>query len=196
MKENQRSHIELLTLYELEDLLVQAGFDTSTWGTGKTKSVSDLWNEIVEGETVMMRDGESIVRVVHVIGIDVFYEKDGVRQVLVEKEQVWHDGSGRRRSRTLPMSMAEKMLPTDKSAFSAASRGVSEELGITANVLPLNNGEPFLIQRVSDSYPGLSCENWSYAFVQTVDDSEYNPEGYVEDNGVKTTTFVWKPMNG
>jgi hypothetical protein len=75
-------------------------------------------------------------------------------QILHEVEQTFPDG--RRRRRNIPLS--EKLLPGE-SAYDAAARGITEELGDMAQGVTFGR-ELLATSKVaeSESYPGLQCK--------------------------------------
>jgi hypothetical protein len=75
-------------------------------------------------------------------------------QILHEAEQIFPDG--RRRRRNIPLS--EKLLPGE-SAYDAAARGITEELGDMAQGVTLGRQLPATSKVAkSESYPGLQCK--------------------------------------
>ena len=143
------------SLEELKAWLIKNGIDISQWGTGGTKSLANLWDELVNGD-IAIQDNPP-VRVVGVVKILI---RKGDR-VLTEVEQELGDGEvGRRRKRwCLP---SEKMKPGEKPE-DAALRCLKEELGLDEqDVISLKFTHEKVKESDSPSYPGLSTQ---YTFV-------------------------------
>lgn len=177
--------------------LIDAGIDLSFWGIEKAKSVSDLLTEIEAGETVLMTEKGQLLRVTSVAAIEVRYtDPSGKEYRLVEAEQVWHDGSGRRRIRQLPQSLSEKMTGPEKNhPLATIIRGIGEELKVIIseeNVGPITVAAPI---KPTDTYPGLLCQYQVYSCTVRIPATSFNPDGYTEDDGVKTSTFKWVEVN-
>ncbi len=131
---------------DLRQLLISKGIDISKWGTGEAKSLDDLWNEIIAGDSSIQ--DEPLLRIVDVVQIII---RSGDK-VLVEVGQKFHDG--RIRSRNLVPSEKKH---ADESYIDAAYRGLREELQIDTQdveVLRTTYREKREIKD-SNSYPGL-----------------------------------------
>lgn len=132
----------------LDDLLRANGIDTSQWGAGRSKTVADLWAEIVAGETRLRTQPfrREVLGVVEVI----------IRKgdhILIESCQTFQ--SGLQRSREIPPS--EKMQPGE-TALDTAQRCLKEELGLPpdaiTSVVSIERTREKV--RISPSYPGLT----------------------------------------
>lgn len=148
------------TIQHLKDWLIAKGIDQSQWGTDGTKTVENLWAEIVAGETELQDDPPlRLIRVVNII----------VRQgdkILIEGEQEF--GDNQRRYRGVPP--AEKMKPRE-SHIEAALRGLAEELQVQpaqVKILPSPPQPQPLIQE-SQSYPGLRTKYLIYTVEVNID---------------------------
>ena len=104
--------------------------DTSKWGTGSAKKITDLYKEILEGETILQDNNGKLERAVVVLYILVV--SNG--KILIENEQILPDR--RIRSRNLPL--AEKIKPRE-SWIDATIRGINEELAILGDSSEDNN---------------------------------------------------------
>ena len=134
---------------ELQYWLTANQIDTSTWGKGGSKTVDDLWFEILRGDSVVLADparrSTTIVQI---------YIRRG-KQRLIELSQELDDGQ--QRFRLLPPS--EKVKPGESSR-EAALRCLQEELGVGAvhvTFLPTWNEQSTSVME-SESYPGLTTE--------------------------------------
>lgn len=113
-----------------EDHLVSILKDTynipvELWGKGKAKTCKQLYDEIVKGESVLIKVGDKFERCVTVLNIFV---TDPESRILIEEKQIFKDS--RVRERNIPL--AEKMLP-DEDWLTAGVRAIKEELG---SILP------------------------------------------------------------
>lgn len=156
----------------LETWLNENSIDTSTWGTGESKTAVDLWHEIQNGETVLhSRPPERVVRVVQII----------IRQddkVLLEVEQELRDG--RKRSRNLLPS--DKMLP-DETPKETAVRCLQEELGVLPDqIVSLTEVEQRQTRQDSASYPGLVSRYQFIIFETAV--TNLPPDNFWRENKV------------
>lgn len=136
------------SLDELTRILTAGGVDTSRWGDAQTKSVHDLWAEIVAGESrIRTRPLQRVVP-----GVVVVWIRNGER-ILIEARQVFANGMTRHRH----MPPSEKMQPGESPA-DAARRCLHEELGIGCQDIEIVVSAHPLRQEVrpSPSYPGLA----------------------------------------
>lgn len=176
----------------LQKQLLSAGIDTSSWGTGKAKTIDDLFNEIREGETVLTKDESGELLRTVVVGSAAVYHKtaDGKTYRLKEDRQVFTDGRERRRE--MVGSVAEKMKP-DEDPAEAMVRGIQEELGIEGE-LEMHEADSYDEVVDSPSYPGLRSKYLHHTFEVSLKDEQYNPDGYVENQPTKSTYFVWEEV--
>ncbi|GIW62422.1 MAG: hypothetical protein KatS3mg091_837 [Patescibacteria group bacterium] len=174
----------------LRQQLESAGIDVSEWGKGQAKTLAHLQKEIESGETVLVKgeQGELLRRVL-VCGADIFYiSPDGKKYRLKEYKQVFKDGRERRRN--LGQAVSEKMKPGEDPE-NAMIRGVREELGIEGEISLVETGvEEQLLS--SPSYPGLQSQYIRHIFEITLNDQQFKPEGYLEEQDDKITYFVWE----
>jgi len=73
----------------------------------------------------------------------------------------------------------------------AIIRGIVEELGI--------NGEIAIkyIEKIENfgeagSYPGMLTKSTTHYFEAILEASQFNPDGYIEEQSDKSTYFVWE----
>ena len=130
----------------LEVWLTRNGIDISAWGAGNSKTLSELWNELISGEIILHEYPP--LRVVNVV--QVIIRKNGC--VLVETEQVLRNG--RKRQRNQPP--AEKFKPGE-TYQDAAIRCLEEEIGISKHLITIYPETHRQIKTYSHSfsYPGL-----------------------------------------
>jgi hypothetical protein len=132
---------------QLKQILTAEGIDFSRWGQGKTKTLDNLWQEIVDGETILSEN--PLRRTISFI--QVVINREG--HILIETKQELANGSTRSRNRPL----SEKMQPGE-SVETAALRGIEQELSLppdNVTFLPTRIG-PQLVEYPSLSYPGLT----------------------------------------
>jgi hypothetical protein len=179
--------------FRVTQLLKKHGVDTSTWGSGKAKTVEHLMSEIMSGESQLVEtEGGELLRVLEIAdGIITFTDGSGVVYKLTEDRQEFKDGRVRKRDHLKDISLAEKVAPGEDPK-DALVRGIDEELGITGEIQI--NGEPTLEEKQveSPSFPGLNTQYKVHKFNLTIGADSFNPDGYQEEQTDKTTYFVWE----
>jgi hypothetical protein len=170
--------------------LTAASIPLDQWGTGKAKTVDHLLEEVNGGETVLSCNQDGLLREVSVAAITVTCSIGEKNLILREDRQVFGDGRVRRRK--LETTMGEKMQPGE-SPIDAARRSIREELGIQDDKLRVIDGG-FLARgpEESPSYPGLRSLYRFFRFSVDLPVKHYRREGYTEEQGDKTTYFVWE----
>ncbi len=179
--------LEIQSEDHLESMLRTNGVPLDEWDS--FKGISDLWKEIKSGETQMVQEGKEVVRQVGVVRIHVFYEKGRVKLKLIEEKQVRNDGEERVRGFDYVAEKQKKGEDPNR----AGARGVQEELGIFVNPRSLSSLGAKTEERDSPSYPGLKSRYKTYNFELHLEDSQFNPDGYVEEDEKKRTFFKWIP---
>jgi hypothetical protein len=168
-----------------------AGISTADWGRGKAKTIRHLAQEIECGECKLLNFEGTLTRIVIVAGADIFYAPpNGQRYQLIEEKQVFADGRERRRN--LAQAVSEKLRP-DEDPREAMIRGLREELGISGDVVISYQGESTRTLP-SPSYPGLASRYTNHKFTVVLQESQFNPGGYIEAQSDKSTYFVWQPV--
>ncbi len=186
---------------EMISILKEHNIPVDTWdGLNGTKTAQDLFNELEEGNTALVFDGEKIYRHVRVVAVDIRYVgEQGTTLHLVETRQVSkRDGSVKVRS-GLQGSVSEKM-ETGESPEVAAKRGVKEELGIEENHITILSSALETKTKPAQTYPGLDGKYDVYIVQAKMDESGFvpnNTEGYAykEEQKHKTTYFAWEREN-
>lgn len=170
---------------QLEEWLNQHKIDTSQWGKGTTKRITDLWHELACGDSELTP--EPPLRKVQVVTLHV-YQDD--RQ-LIEVVQTFHDG--RKRVRNRPPS--EKMK-RGESAKAAALRCLEEEVGCTQkNIL----SPPQLLKTESShidspSYPTLPSQftvSTCSVHVVGLPTNNFSTENRADNDPVRLTEWCW-----
>tara|TARA_B100000745_G_scaffold254553_1_gene176986 strand:+ start:311 stop:862 length:552 start_codon:yes stop_codon:yes gene_type:complete len=178
-----------MDLEQLKKLLADHGVDISAFGIGKAKTLANLLEEVNSGETQLEVAEGILVRSVGVVSIDVYCRVGAVRMRLTEDRQEFLDGRVRKRD-YLYGAVSEKMNPGEE-VTNAIGRGLAEELKVS-NFSVENLTEPIITSLESPSYPGLQSKYTTYEVSVNLDVSDYRPEGYVEEQGDKSTFFVWE----
>ena len=186
---------KITTLPAFRRFLKRHGIDFSKWGRGATKTVERLFHEYLSGETTFVFKKKHLVRVVRRVQILMYHRtKKGIRYYLIEKRQVFRNGSVRVRSRT--RSLSEKMTPTED-ALITALRALKEELGVVGidprrlvRLKAAKRRRPWQ----SDSYPNLPSEHYGPRFKLELPARWYKREGYEEVQPDKTTEFRWQKI--
>ncbi|MCB0175078.1 MAG: NUDIX domain-containing protein [Anaerolineae bacterium] len=178
---------------DLEKWLVRNGIDTSQWGISGTKSVTNLWDELVNGDIQLLDDPPR--RSVHVVEVKI---RKG-HYVLQELEQEFGNGERRVRNR-LP---SEKMKPSENCMI-AAVRCLKEEIGVDekdVSFIDPNCEQVRKLTNDSPSYPGLSTKYTFHTVTVEVDglpDTETDfwrhNAAYAFGDPVKRHHWVWKLM--
>lgn len=185
------------TAEESRAILEKVGLPLDTWGVGPTKTFEDLWEELRLGEAWLDIPGEEnrdqygeVIRVTHVLAINVFCEVEGKVWRLCEEKQVFKDGRGERR-RELISSLAEK-IRKDEDQEDAVVRALQEELGVLhtpRNVMYDGSDEMW---KRTQTYPGLSSQLLLEKYTVLLHPDDFQPDGYVEDQVEKQTFFIWE----
>lgn len=172
-------------------LLWKYGIHTETWGTGATKTIEHLIDEVARKESILIEQDGSLFRLTFTVALNVYYPNERQLLVLTEAMQVFADGRIRRRE--LDTSIGEKMS-LHEPPHNAAYRALREELGIHAR-LPLMAQFPYLKgPHDSTSFPGLQSIHQIYLFEAVIPSDYYEADGYVEEQSDKTSYFVWKEV--
>ena len=174
---------------ELENYLRKFSIPISSWGTGKAKTLQDLYEELINDECQLIESGESLHRIIEFVGIDVFYkdEKDNLYH-LIEDRQEFNDGRIRRRK--MLSSVSEKMKFGESPSI-AGVRGIEEELNIKVSASQLTDHKDLQFNGSSMSYPGLIAKYKGHQFICYLTKEQFNLDGYVEIQKTKKTFFKW-----
>jgi hypothetical protein len=137
-----------------------------------------------------IENGE-LLRKVLVVGADIFYlSPEGKKFRLKEEKQVFKDGRERRRD--LGTAVSEKMKPGENPK-EAMVRGIAEELEIEGeiNLTKIDTDEKLI---TSPSYPGLQSQYVTHKFEVALNEQQFNPDGYKEEQSDKSTYFIWEEV--
>ena len=176
----------------LEEWLASRGIGWEAWGSAGSKTVSNLWNEFVQGE-ISFRD-DPPTRAVRVVQIILRRQES----VLFEIAQEF--GDGRMRQREVPPS--EKIIARE-SQFAAAERCLREELGLDPRHIQILNSTAASYERIADSpsYPGLRTHYTVYtieAAAEGLPDEDFwrENEAIAAGDPVKRHLWGWRRAPG
>lgn len=175
---------------ELLNLLKEYNIPLEKWGTGGFKTVEHLWGEIEDEECTLTEKDGQLNRDVDFVGTRIIYKKDGKNYRLWEDRAEFKDG--RIRIRPIPHSMAEK-FKHGEDPVPALIRGMEEELGIklNKNQFAFYNKDRF---ENNGDYPGIRSYHNGYYYFIVLNDEQFNPDGYIENQKDKTIYFVWREL--
>lgn len=175
---------------KLKSQLEAFGIDTTIWGTGGYKTIDHLVKEIEDQEVILglNEDGE-LIRISEVVAAMVLCVHDDKMYRLKEERQVFKDGRERIRP-SAGHSVFEKMK-LGENPDEAILRGITEELNIAGEII-LNYIKKIENMADSKSYPGIQTKSTTHFFEAMLEASQFNPEGYIEEQLDKSTYFVWE----
>jgi hypothetical protein len=173
---------------ELRNNLVEHGIPVESWGTGQSKTLKHLYNEIESGECSLSDEGEYLTRYIEFVAIKVYYRKEEELYFLKEDRQEFNDG--RIRKRNMPSSVSEKMKSGEDPLVSAI-RGIEEELGFRVESSQLSKRKDIVYNGSSVSYPGLTAKYKGHQYICYITDEQFSDSGYIEVQKDKKTFFNW-----
>jgi hypothetical protein len=173
---------------ELRNNLVEHGIPVESWGTGQSKTLKHLYNEIESGECSLSDEGEYLTRYIEFVAIKVYYRKEKELYFLREDRQEFNDG--RIRKRNMPSSVSEKMKFGEDPLVSAI-RGIEEELGFRVESSQLSKRKDIVYNGSSVSYPGLTAKYKGHQYICYITDEQFSDSGYIEVQKDKKTFFNW-----
>jgi hypothetical protein len=170
---------------DLKSYLMNYGIPVDEWGKGYAKTIGHLEKEIESEECSLVEDNGTLIREIEFVMCEIFYND----LKLKEEKQIFKDG--RERTRVKESSMSEKMK-IGEDPLNSLIRGIEEELGVNVREDQLISQGVIRRESVSESFPGLTTRYLGHKFSCVFDDSQYNPEGYVEHQKDKSTYFIWE----
>lgn len=190
--EKQHEQIEAVKM-ELVNKLNEYKVPYENWGTGAAKTLDHLVKEVLKGESILEENEKGeLVRKLAVLWVNVFHKTpNGETYRLKEEKQIFKDGRERRRE--LEGSIAEKLQAGEQPDDSSITRALKEELDINSTVSSEAKGED-VTKSDSPSFPGLGMEMKNHHFDVEIDDKEFKPGGYTENQPDKDTYFVWEKV--
>ena len=182
-------HQNSMDLKSLEEYLIQYGIPTNEWGTGYAKTLNHLLSEINSGECSIVEEDGKLIREIEFVMAEIFYEKEGKIFKLIEDRQIFSDG--RIRTRKKESSVSEKMI-IGEDPLKSLIRGIEEELRVYIKESQIESSGTEEKKEESQSFPGLMTKYKGHKFICFFEESQYNPEGYLEIQKDKKTYFVWE----
>lgn len=179
-------------LVNLKEILHKYNIPIDLWGTGQSKTINNLLDELENNECSLEESDNKITRYIEFVGVKIYYTKGDEKFILKEDRQEFNDGRNRRRN--MPNSVSEKMIFGEDPVV-ASIRGVKEELGIKIDENQLIKHSNLNYNGGSLSYPGLETKYKGHKFICNLIDTQYNPNGYIEIQKDKKTFFIWKKIN-
>jgi hypothetical protein len=177
-------------LTELINLLKKHNIPCDMWGTGKSKTIEHLLDEVEGEECILIEAPTGLIRLIEFVGIKIYYtDENNQKWFLKEDKQEFNDGRVRRRN--IPNSVSEKMKSGEDPLISSI-RGIREELGVKVESHQLIKFRDLHYDGGSVSYPGLDTKYKGYRFTCHFTKEQFNPNGYIEVQKDKKTFFVWK----
>lgn len=177
---------------DLRALLSSFGVKYHLWGTGESKTLEHLIEELATGESSLVIVDQKLIWTSVCASVLITYGD----LTLVEDRQVFNDGRTRTRPQHYGTSINEKLKPGENH-YEGVVRALSEELGIELTVLdvPIYKGPKEIGPAPSQSYPELLSRFTRHEYLWEMSQGFYVPEGYVETQPDKTTYFIWKKLN-
>lgn len=175
----------------LKSYLNNFSIPIDTWGTGKSKTVEHLLDELENEECFLSETDGTLIRSIEFVGIKIYYNQDNERLVLKEDRQEFNDGRIRRRS--MPSSVSEKMK-FGEDPLKSAIRGIKEELGFETSSNQFSKRKDLFYDGGSLSYPGLQTKYKGHQFICELQSHQFDPSGYIEVQKDKKTYFVWHKL--
>ena len=168
--------------------------DITTWGQGGAKTVEDLWNEVLAGESRIVPKKNGILRMTWPIFLNVLYIDQGTLFEMYEARQIFRE-DGRERIRDLPGSIGEKGTSKDKPE-DVVRKAIKEELDGKIP-LSLENSKVRLLRKwtereIARSYPGLATQSNKVLFELNLMPNQGYPKSFILQESKKYTFFDWR----
>ncbi len=176
-------------LRNLEKYLLDFNIPLDQWGKGYAKTLDHLLSEIQSGECKIIEEGNTLLREIEFVMCEIFYYEGETLLKLIEEKQVFN--GGRTRIRDKESSVSEKMI-IGEDPIESLIRGIEEELGISIEESQIQPEKGIEKIEVSQSFPGLMTKYNGHNFTCFLNESQYNPKGYIEIQKDKRTYFIWK----
>ena len=176
-------------LKSLEEYLLRFRIPLEKWGKGYAKTLNHLFKEIESGECTLSEERGNLLREIEFVMCEMFYRDGKNLFKLIEEKQVFTDG--RTRTRDKESSVSEKMM-IGEDPLESLIRGVEEELGIILDESQIEEEDGVEKTEASQSFPGLTTKYNGHNFTCFLNQSQYNPNGYIEVQKDKSTYFIWK----
>ena len=195
--EQEKKALEYKKLrYDIQSLLEQHNVPLELWGKGAVKDIDFLTKEVFNQEAQLLVVNEELFRKIRCVDVEIVHFQNGRVYRLIESKQVFKNGSERKRGYR---GVSEKISQSENH-IQGTQRALREELGLEENDIQSNieieHLEDNIELALSRSYPGLSTHYTVHKMRVLLSENEFNPEGYIEDNGNITTYFEWEEVEG
>ena len=180
--------------YDINNLKIKLNkfsIPIDNWGTGKSKTIEHLFDELKNEECFLTEIDGTLVRSIEFVGVKIYHNENNERWILKEDRQEFNDGRIRRRN--MPSSVSEKMK-FGEDILKSAIRGIKEELGVDISTNQLSKRKDLFYDGGSVSYPGLKTKYKGHQFICELQSHQFDPSGYVEVQRDKKTYFVWHKL--
>lgn len=176
-------------MIDLTNKLKKYDIPVELWGTGKSKTIKHLLDELNGDECYLEESENKITRYIEFVGVKIYYtDENDVRWALKEDRQEFNDGRTRRRN--MPSSVSEKMK-FGEDPLVGAIRGIKEELGIDIKAHQLTKRRDLHYNGGSLSYPGLDTKYKGHQYNCQIEKEQFDSNGYIEIQKDKKTFFNW-----
>jgi len=163
------------TVDDLYDKLLKGGVpeeEITKWGTGRTKSLNQLLEEVKNKDTILVNVSDKIMREVNILHVSIYNADIGKQFELWEWKHLDLNSEGQLKLKDKDVEgMHEKFDPNNQTKLQVLKRAVAEELGSEyTRYIRYEKGQPkFDIEKPqkperksSHSYPGLPAEYITY----------------------------------
>ena len=184
---------------DLGNILLKNNVDPLLYWKWKAKDLEDLFMESQEWESILYinEDTYEIIREVHAINADVLYEHptqwglELYEQIQVFRIKPWDDL--RYRIRETPAAMMEKHK-SNESAVDSMIRWMKEELRIDVSSSQYREAleRSKNLKNESPSFPWIQTIYKIKSFDVLLNDEQFHPWWYVENQEKKSTIFKWR----
>ena len=187
------------TVDSLREFLNSHGVGTTIWGTGITKPIEKLLEEINEGEYELILNDNKIERVVNCCSIDIYYKTDdGEIWKLREKKQIMFSGEIKNPGEIKNLSHTESVRGKNKKnedPEEAIKREMQEEIGVSViGYEKLRFIETTNHEGMPTTFPGLFSRYTQNHFETYLHKEYFKPEGYIENQPYKKIYFEWEKL--
>merc|ERR1712113_965432 len=135
---------------ELNDFMHTNKVDTSAWGQAPFKSLEDFSEELVKGESTLIKQGkDGVARVVDIVVLQLV--RQGTGEIIVEASETYKDSS--QELNRLPALKRR----SDEHMFVTARKMVTKHLALPDNCVTIDSTDVKMVvtQEGSKAYPGL-----------------------------------------
>ncbi len=196
---------------ELRNFLVAHHIPLDQWGKRDAKTVTSLFEEILDTDCKLIKINGEIIRESNVVEMHITYHNKTTGEMFKLHEDFEKLWDGRVRKRNLPWSVSGKMKQGESVKEAIARELLVEELPVLIGQNDNTEQEQEIkvrfrkikvepkkiVKQQSNSYPGLSNHTFVHVVNMELTKKQYNPEGYYSMISSKTTRFAkfsWKKI--